>query len=204
MHETELETNRRAWDVRTREHVVSRFYDVEGFLAGKSSLNAIERDEIGDVAGLRLLHLQCHFGLDTLSLARLGAHATGVDFSPEAIAQARDLGRRTQLAAEFALCDVYAAPETVGGGFNRVFTSYGAIEWLPDIGRWARVVADACVPAGASTWSNSTPAAMRCRAIPTSIRRPRCASRSAATPKTPPPSCRCTCGRTRSAMSSTP
>jgi SAM-dependent methyltransferase len=148
MYETEIETNRRAWDVRTREHVGSRFYDVEGFLAGNSSLKAIERAALGDVAGLRLLHLQCHFGLDTLSLARLGAHATGVDFSPEAIAQANDLARRTQLAAEFALCDVYATPDTVGGGFDRVFTSYGAIEWLPDIGRWARVVADCLRPGG--------------------------------------------------------
>ena len=148
MYEFAFEANRSAWDVRTREHVDSRFYDVEGFLSGQSSLNEIELNELGDVEGLRILHLQCHFGLDTLSLARMGALATGVDISPVSIAQATDLAARAGLNAQFAACDVYAAPSAIGGDFDMVFTSYGVIEWLPDIERWAKVVADCLRPGG--------------------------------------------------------
>lgn len=143
-----LHTNRRAWDARTDQHLTSAFYDVPAFLAGGSTLTAIERPLLGRVAGQRVLHLQCHFGLDALSIARLGAEVTGLDFSPRAICEARRLAERAHLEAAFVEADVYAAPEHIDGDFDVVFASYGAIGWLPDVRRWARVVADFLRPGG--------------------------------------------------------
>ncbi len=136
-----LELNRTAWDRRTEAHVHSAFYDVGGFLAGKTSLQEIELRELTGVAGRRLLHLQCHFGLDTLSWARLGARCTGVDLSPVAIAQANRLREATGLDARFVCSDVYGFRSAEVEPFDIVFTSYGAICWLPDLARWAAVVA---------------------------------------------------------------
>ncbi len=147
MERSALETNRDSWDRRTVDHVDSRFYDVEGFLAGNTSLNPIELTEVGEVCGLTMLHLQCHFGLDTLSWARLGAQVCGLDFSPAAIAQARALAQQTGNDAQFVCADVYDAAQHVGQ-FDRVYSSYGVLEWLPEMGRWARVVADALSPGG--------------------------------------------------------
>lgn len=133
--------NRTGWDSRARVHFDSTFYDLEGFLAGATSLKEIELSELGDVSGKRLLHLQCHFGLDTLSWARRGALCTGVDISPVAIAKAQELAIQTQLDAQFVCSDVYGFQATTLEAFDIVFTSYGAICWLPDLRRWAEVVA---------------------------------------------------------------
>jgi SAM-dependent methyltransferase len=141
-----LAINRTAWDARTRVHLDSTFYDVPGFLAGKSSLKEIELAEL-EVAGKRLLHLQCHFGLDSLSWARLGAEVTGVDLSPLAIAEAQKLARQTGLQAEFICADVLAIPDGLPR-FDIVYTSYGAIVWLPDLQRWAETIAACLTPGG--------------------------------------------------------
>jgi SAM-dependent methyltransferase len=136
-----FEMNRVGWDQRVSAHFESKFYDVEGFLAGNTSLREIELEELGNVAGKRMLHLQCHFGMDTLSWVRQGAVCTGVDISPMAIQKARELAARTKLDAKFVCSDVYGF--TPGGStpYEIVFTSYGAICWLPDLNKWAEIVA---------------------------------------------------------------
>ena len=140
--------NRAGWDQRVKAHVESRFYDVDGFLAGATSLREIELAELANVRGKKLLHLQCHFGLDTLSWARRGAICTGVDISPAAIGQARDLAQRAQVDAEFVCSDVYGFVAGSAGPYDIVFTSYGALCWLPDLDRWAAVVASNLAPGG--------------------------------------------------------
>lgn len=147
-HGDYLAINRAAWDLRARTHFESRFYDVPGFLAGESSLREIELAELADVRGKRLLHLQCHFGLDTLSWARQGAACTGVDLSPESIQLARGLAARAGLEAEFVCTDLYGFRRQHPEPFDVVFTSYGAICWLPDLSRWAAVVAENLKPGG--------------------------------------------------------
>jgi len=141
-----LTTNKIAWDARTRVHLTSDFYDVEGFLSGKTSLTEIELSELA-VAGKSLLHLQCHFGLDTLSWARMGAKVIGVDLSEVAIAEARQLAQQTQLSAEFICSDVYSVAGKVEPQ-DIVFTSYGAIVWLPDLTLWAQTIAACLKPGG--------------------------------------------------------
>lgn len=136
-----IETNRRAWNLRAEVHKSSAFYDVEGWKKGATSLNEIELREVGDVADKKLLHLQCHFGLDTLSWARLGARVTGCDFSDTAIGYARQLARESNPDARFVCCDLYDLPRHLRGKFDIVFSSYGVIGWLPDLERWAAVVA---------------------------------------------------------------
>ena len=143
-----LETNRSWWDERAPLHARSDFYDVEGFKAGRISLMPLEREELGDVSGKSLLHLQCHFGLDTLSWARLGARVTGVDFSPQAINLARSLAQEMALEACFICSDIYALPEMLSQRFDLVYTSYGVLTWLPDLAGWAEVVAHFLEPGG--------------------------------------------------------
>ena len=133
--------NKEAWDKRTNVHIESEFYDVAGFLDGKSSLNPIELAQLGDVKGKRLLHLQCHFGLDTLSWARLGAQVTGVDLSSESISKAKSLATQAGLDAQFINADVFAFQDHHPETFDVVFTSYGVLCWLPDLQRWAQVIA---------------------------------------------------------------
>jgi ubiquinone/menaquinone biosynthesis C-methylase UbiE len=123
-------------------------YNVEGFKAGGIKLYPLERSELGDVHGNTMLHLQCHFGLDTLSWARLGAIVTGMDFSPVAIAQARALAADLQIEARFIESTVYDLPDVLDETFDIVFTSYGVVGWLPDIRRWASVVARYVKPGG--------------------------------------------------------
>ena len=142
------ELNRAWWDERTPLHVTSAFYDVEGFRAGRSDLRPFEVEEMGDVAGRELVHLQCHFGLDTLSWARLGAHVTGLDFSHPAIDAARALTDELGMDAAFVVSDVYDAPQTLARTFDIVYTGIGALCWLPDIPRWAGVVRDLLRPGG--------------------------------------------------------
>lgn len=146
-----FEVNRRRWDELAELHPGTDAYDVEGFLAGGSSLSWLEREGVGDVEGDSLLHLQCHFGLDTLSWLRAGADtAVGVDFSSVAIEQARDLAERTGLAdrARFVRTNLYDLPERLDRTFDVVFTSFGVVNWLPDVERWADVVAHFLRPGG--------------------------------------------------------
>ena len=147
-----LAANRLNWDDRARLHATDTTgsYRIGKVLGGGSSLHVIEAGEIGDVSGLDAVHLQCHIGLDTLSLKHLGAaHVTGLDFSPEAIAAARDFAARAGTQAEFVEASVYDAPGVLGRGrFDLVFVTWGAINWLPDLGRWARVVAALLKPGG--------------------------------------------------------
>ncbi|MDO6684486.1 MULTISPECIES: class I SAM-dependent methyltransferase [unclassified Agarivorans] len=143
-----LALNKAAWDKRTALHVDSEFYDVPSFIAGKSSLKSIELDLMGDVSDKKLLHLQCHFGLDSLSWARLGAQVTAVDLSSEAIKRAEELAAKTGLDAAFICDDVYHYGEATQPIHDWVFVSYGALCWLPDINRWAQVVADSLKAGG--------------------------------------------------------
>ena len=140
--------NRAAWNSRTPIHMASAFYDLPGFLAGQSSLREIELALLGDLQGLEVLHLQCHFGQDTLSLARLGAKVTGVDLSDVAIAAAEGLAAQLSLPARFICSDLYALPAQLDATFDLVFSSYGTIGWLPDLDRWAAVVARYLRPGG--------------------------------------------------------
>ncbi len=144
-----LRINRENWDDRVAVHAGSEFYDLPGFRAGRSTLRPYEPDEVGDVTGKRLLHLQCHLGLDTLSWARLGAEVTGLDFSPASVDGARALALETGLDARFVVSDVYDARAALGDErFDVVYTGFGALVWLPDVHRWARVVASLLAEGG--------------------------------------------------------
>lgn len=149
MSEEWLSVNRALWDELVPIHVASAFYDVEGFLRGGSTLRPFELEEVGDVEGLTLVHPQSHFGLDTLSWARRGARVTGLDFSRPAISAARQVADEAGLEAEFVESDVYGAVNALGGRrFDLVYTGRGALNWLPDIERWARVMAALIAPGG--------------------------------------------------------
>jgi 2-polyprenyl-3-methyl-5-hydroxy-6-metoxy-1,4-benzoquinol methylase len=147
--------NQKRWDALAERHGVGddSYYDVPGFWAGGSSLNDRVRAEVaaaaGPVSGLSLLHLQCHFGLDTLSWAREGARVTGVDFSPVAVERARRLAADTGLAAEFVRADVLALPEGLAGRFDVVFASYGVLCWISSAKAWMRSAAACLRPGGA-------------------------------------------------------
>lgn len=121
---------------------------MDAFLQGKSSLNEVELGLLGSIKGKSLLHLQCHFGMDSISLARLGAKVTGVDFSNRAIDAARELAKKANVDAEFVCCDVYSLPNHLDKKFDIVFTSYGVIGWLPDMEQWAYIVAKYLNPGG--------------------------------------------------------
>jgi 2-polyprenyl-3-methyl-5-hydroxy-6-metoxy-1,4-benzoquinol methylase len=136
-----FDANRALWNEYTPIHARSKFYDLEGFKAGRNSLHAFEIEELGDVAGKSLLHLQCHFGMDTLSWARLGAKVTGVDFSDRAIELAEKLALELDLEAQFICANVYELPQVMQGKFDIVYTSGGVLTWLPDLPRWAGVIA---------------------------------------------------------------
>jgi len=143
------ESNRALWNAWTRINVASKFYDVEAFAAGRGrDLDPIARAGPGDVRGKSLLHLQCHFGMDTIRWARQGATVTGIDFSEEAVASARALAARMGVPATFVHSDVYELPGKLGGRFDVVFTSHGVLSWLPDLERWAQVVAHFLDPGG--------------------------------------------------------
>ena len=143
-----FEANRAHWAEVTPIHVQSAFYDVPAVKAGKGSLQRIEVDELGVVKGKTLLHLMCHFGLDTLSWARAGAVVTGVDFSTEALAVARGLAEELGIPARFIEANVYELPSVLDEQFDVVFTSYGILCWLPDLDSWAKVIARSLRPGG--------------------------------------------------------
>jgi SAM-dependent methyltransferase len=144
-----IETNRRHWDELVGFHLrATSTYDVESFKRGRSTLMAVEREEVGEVRGKTLLHLQCHFGMDTLSWAREGAVVTGVDFSPEAIKVARSLAEELAIDARFVESDIYELPRNLNTAFDVVFASYGVLCWLPDFPVWARIAAGFLKPGG--------------------------------------------------------
>lgn len=143
-----FKANQELWDKRVGIHVNSEFYDVASLKAGKTSLNEIELNALGNVKGKSLLHLQCHFGMDTISWAREGANVTGIDFSEVAIKAAKDLALEMNVKANFICSDVYKLPEKLDQQFDIVFTSYGVIGWLPDLDKWATVINQFLKPGG--------------------------------------------------------
>ncbi|MCB0761142.1 MAG: class I SAM-dependent methyltransferase [Flavobacteriales bacterium] len=143
-----FELNKTLWDAKTPFHEQSEFYDNDAFLNGQCTLHEEEIEAVGAISGKRLLHLQCHFGQDTLSWARRGAQVTGVDLSEEAIKLARKLSDRLGLESRFECCNVLDTRDHVREQFDVVFTSYGTIGWLPNLDPWADVVADSLVSGG--------------------------------------------------------
>lgn len=143
-----IDINRQAWNSKTDAHIKSDFYDVEGFLKGKTSLNEIELNLLGNIQGKSILHLQCHFGQDSISLNRLGAEVTGVDLSDVAIDQANKLAKDANARVRFVCSDVYALPDYLDEQFDIVYTSYGVIGWLPDLDKWAQVISKFLKPNG--------------------------------------------------------
>lgn len=145
---TYLQTNRRNWNQKASINFLSSYYDVTGFKQGKLALQSIERDGLGDVQGQDLLHLQCHFGLETLSLARLGARVVGVDFADKAVAYAESLAAELNIPGRFICSDIYDLPQALNDTFDIVFVSYGSLGWLPDLDRWADVIHHCLRPGG--------------------------------------------------------
>ena len=147
-----LDVNRANWDDRVAAHVASADYAVRRFVDDPGFISGVVRFDVpllGDVRGLRGVHLQCHIGTDTVSLARLGASMTGLDFSAPAVAAAAELAAATGADARFVQSDVYAAADVLpAGSFDVVYTGIGALCWLPDIRRWALVVAALLRPGG--------------------------------------------------------
>ncbi|MCV9926126.1 class I SAM-dependent methyltransferase [Flavobacterium sp. LS1R49] len=143
-----IEINKESWNSRVESHLKSEFYDIEGFLKGNTSLNSIELELLRDIKGKSILHLQCHFGQDSISLARLGANVTGVDLSDKAIGSANKLAKKANSSATFICCDIYDLPNHLNQKFDIVFTSYGAIPWLPDLDKWAKLISDFLNPNG--------------------------------------------------------
>ena len=139
--------NRTYWDLAVPVHLASAFYRADAFRRGGNVLDPIVRERLGDVAGKKILHLQCHFGLDSLCLARMGADVTGIDFSPPAIETARKLAHECGLNAHFIESDVTAPTEPLKN-FDIVFASWGAICWIEDIEAWMHVAAGALRPGG--------------------------------------------------------
>jgi len=140
--------NKTSWNNRVQAHLDSTFYDNASFIEGRCSLNEIELNLLGDIKGKTILHLQCHFGQDTISLDRRGADTLGIDFSEKAIEAAKTLAVQTGSEAAFACCDVYELPKLVNTKFDIVFTSYGVLGWLPDLNQWANVVSSFLKPEG--------------------------------------------------------
>jgi len=137
-----FEVNKESWNNKVGIHSASDFYDNEAFLKGASSLNDLEIEEVGNVNGKSLLHLQCHFGQDTISWSRLGATCTGIDISNEGIEEGRRLNNELGLNTSFVESNVYDVSKNVPGKFDIVFTSYGVIGWLPDLDLWASIIAE--------------------------------------------------------------
>ena len=141
--------NEELWNAWTAVHATGDFYDLEGFKAGGVRIRPDEIELLCDVTGKSLLHLQCHFGIDTLSWARLGARITGADLSPDAIELARMLADELGFPdARFVRSNLYDLPNALDGTFDIVYTSRGVLGWLPDVRAWARVVAHFLTPGG--------------------------------------------------------
>jgi len=132
--------NKKWWNNVTSIHARSELYNLPEFKKGKSSLELLETKEVGNVRGKTLLHLMCHFGMDTLSWARMGAIATGVDFSPDAIKLAKKLSKEIQVPSEFICSDIYKLQNVLDKKYDIIFTSYGVLCWLSDIKKWAKII----------------------------------------------------------------
>ena len=143
-----IEINRQSWNNRIDTHLKSEFYDLEKFIKEENSLNSIELELLGDLSGKTILHLQCHFGQDTISLSRLGAEVTGVDLSDKAIESAKQIAKQTKSNTTFICCDIYDLPNYLDKQFDIVFASYGTIGWLPDIDKWSKIVTKFLKPNG--------------------------------------------------------
>lgn len=143
-----IEINKKTWNNKTEVHINSEFYDNESFLKGKSTLNDIELELLGAISGKKILHLQCHFGQDTMNFSRMGAIATGIDLSDKAIEKAREFTAKLGLDTKFLCCDLYDLPNHLNEQFDIVFTSYGTIGWLPDLDKWAKVISQFLKPNG--------------------------------------------------------
>jgi SAM-dependent methyltransferase len=155
-----VEINRRNWDERAAIHArdTTGDYMLDRFRAGEDALHAIEAAELGDISGKRVLHLQCHIGRDTLCLVRRGAIATGLDFSGAALDVARRLAHETGLKADFVEGTVDQAPHLTPGPFDLVFSTWGTICWLPDVRRWASIIAAVLRPGGELYFADAHPA----------------------------------------------
>lgn len=153
-----FDINKKSWNNKTPLHLVSDFYDVEGFIAGKNALKSIEMDLLGDIRGKKILHLQCHFGQDSISLQRLGADVTGVDLSDKAIEAANELAQKCNVTTRFICCNIYDLPNHLDEQFDIVFTSYGTIGWLPDLDKWAEIVQRYLKPSGSFVFAEFHPA----------------------------------------------
>lgn len=154
-----VKTNRKRWDELADIHYTSEFYNVKEFKKGGISISNLEIKEVGDVKGKKLLHLQCHFGKDTLSWARLGAEVTGVDFSSRAIELAQQLSSEIGVEAAFVHSDIDKLDKSVlePGSFDIIYTSHGAIYWLPDLKEWARIISYFLKPNGVFYIADSHP-----------------------------------------------
>jgi 2-polyprenyl-3-methyl-5-hydroxy-6-metoxy-1,4-benzoquinol methylase len=143
-----FDANKELWNKRTAVHKDSAFYDVASFKQGNNMITPIELNELGDVKGKKMLHLQCHFGMDSLCWARMGAEVTGIDLSDAAINEAKRLNDELGLNAKFICSNVYDLKEHLNEQFDIVFTSYGVIGWLPDLNKWASLIAHYLKPGG--------------------------------------------------------
>ena len=156
--ENYLNINKNSWNQKVDPHLKSDFYFVEEFIQGKSSLSEIELQFLQNIEGKKILHLQCHFGQDSISLSRLGAKVTGIDLSDKAIDAAKNLAEKCGTDTKFICCDVYSLPELLDEKFDIVFTSYGTIGWLPDLELWAKVIAHFLKPDGTFVFAEFHPA----------------------------------------------
>lgn len=143
-----FETNKKLWDAKTNFHKNSEFYDLENWKKGNTSLKQFELNALGNISGKSLLHLQCHFGQDSLSWARMGAQVTGADLSDKSIELAKELNEELGLDAKFIQSNVLELDQNLEGQFDIVFTSYGTIGWLPDLNQWAHVINHFLKPGG--------------------------------------------------------
>lgn len=143
-----ININKQTWNKKTDIHIDSEFYNNQSFIDGKSTLNSIELELLGDISNKKILHLQCHFGQDTNTFSRMGAKATGVDFSDKAIDKAKEFATNLNLDTTFICCDIYDTPKYIEEKFDIVFTSYGTIGWFPDLYKWANVISHFLKPNG--------------------------------------------------------
>ncbi len=142
------DNNKALWNAKVPIHLDAELYNMEAFMAGESSLDKATLKHLGDVSGKKVLHLQCHFGQDTLSLARMGAKATGLDISDVAVDKARELNDTLGLDARFVCCNIFDAKDHIDEKFDIVFASFGTIIWLPELDAWADIVQHFLKPGG--------------------------------------------------------
>lgn len=143
-----FENNRKAWNAKTDIHIESAFYDVASFLNGATSLKEIERPLLGDISGQKILHLQCHFGQDSISMSRMGASVTAIDISDVSIERAQYFAQKLNTDTTFICCNIYDLPQHLHEKFDIIFTSYGTIGWLPDLKKWGAIISLFLKPGG--------------------------------------------------------